>query len=133
MKEIPTSILVVAVALFDSQGRVLLQQRLPGKHHAGLWEFPGGKVESTEMPREALVREIAEELGLELDPALLQPAFFAEEGGNPAIVLNLYTSHQAAGEGEARDGQAFGWFAPDEAAGLELAPMDRALLEKLRR
>ncbi|MFB0611626.1 (deoxy)nucleoside triphosphate pyrophosphohydrolase [Aurantiacibacter poecillastricola] len=132
MANFPTWILVVALALFDAEGRVLLQQRLAHKHHGGLWEFPGGKVENGENPPFALCREIAEELGLTLDPAQMEPAFFAEENGSPAIVLNLYTSRQFVSEPCANDGQAWGWFALDEAAELPLAPMDRELLAKLR-
>lgn len=122
---------VVALALFDAAGRILLQQRPRGKHHAGLWEFPGGKVESDERPRDSLVREIAEELAIALDPGLLQCAFFAEETGAKDIVLFLYTSHQLGVEPEGLDGQAWGWFTLAAAAQLPLAPMDRALLEQM--
>ncbi|MWV27815.1 NUDIX domain-containing protein [Erythrobacter sp. GH3-10] len=125
--------LVVALALFDKSGRILLQQRLPGKHHGGLWEFPGGKVESDETPRVALVREIEEELGLHLEPGSLTPAFFAEEPGDRAVVLNLYTASFEGGELVGRDGQAWGWFAHEDAANLPLAPMDRQLLAFLHR
>ncbi len=125
--------LVVAVALFDSKGRVLLQQRLPGKRHAGAWEFPGGKVESGESPRAALVREISEELGLSLECNLLEPFHFSEEEGDPAIVLNLYTSREAVAPPQGLDGQAWGWFTLEEAADLPLAPMDRKLLANLAR
>ncbi len=133
MQKIPTWILVVAVALLDQNGRILLQQRPEGKHHGGLWEFPGGKVESGEIPQVALVREIAEELGIALDPAALLPFAFAEEGGNPAIVLNLYTCRSHKGEPVGHEGQAWGWFDPAEAAQLALAPMDRRLLQQLVR
>ena len=124
---------MVALALFDADGRLLLQQRPAHKHHGGLWEFPGGKVETGENPRLALVREIAEELGLALDPGLLVPAHFAEEGAQSPIVLLLYTSVHQGGEAVACDGQAFDWFTLAEAAALPLAPMDRSLLEKLAR
>ena len=133
MQNIPTWILVVALALFDDQGRLLLQQRPSGKHHAGLWEFPGGKVEIGENPRDALVREIAEELGVGIAAGDLHAAGFADEGSNPAIVLNLYTCRSHVGEPEGRDGQAFGWFDPPAAADLPLAPMDRQLLSQLVR
>lgn len=131
MTNSPTWILVVALALYDEEGRLLLQQRLPGKHHGGLWEFPGGKVQGVEKPRFALVREIAEELALDLDPQQLEPAFFAEEAGDPAVVLILYTSRQAVPQPQAMDGQAWGWFTPQEAFALELAPMDRKLLSRI--
>ena len=120
--------MVVAVALSDGNGRFLLQQRLPGKHHGGCWEFPGGKVERGETPRLALVREIEEELGITLSPSVLSPSFFAEEEGDPGIVLNLYTARLDNGEPQARDGQEWGWYSLKEAACLSLAPMDRKLL-----
>ena len=133
MQKIPTWILVVAVALFDEKGRVLLQQRPGGKHHGGLWEFPGGKVENGEIPPVALVREIAEELGIGLDPAALKPSAFAEEGDSPAIVLNLYTCHSHTGDPVGHEGQQWGWFDLAAAAQLALAPMDRRLLQQLVR
>lgn len=131
MQKIPTWILVVAVALFDQNGHLLLQQRPAGKHHGGLWEFPGGKVESGELPRLALVREVAEELGITLDAAGLEPCAFAEEGDNPAVVLNLYTCNSHTGEPVGHEGQQWGWFELAEAAQLALAPMDRRLLRRL--
>lgn len=133
VQKIPTWILVVALALFDDQGRLLLQQRPIAKHHGGLWEFPGGKVESTEEPANALVREIAEELALTLDPSGLEPCFFAEEGHDPAIVLSLYTSRQPVSQPQGLEGQAWGWFSLHEAALLPLAPMDRQLLLRMDR
>ncbi len=131
MENNPTWLAVVALALMDGAGRVLLQQRPADRHHGGLWEFPGGKVESGETPRSALVREIEEELALVLNPALLHPGPFAEEKGAAHIVLFLYTSNQPCGVPAARDGQKWGWFAQAEAAQLALAPMDRALLGQI--
>src|SRR5687768_1671784 len=90
----PTFIPVVAAAIFDGVGRILLQQCLPHKHHAGRWEFPGGKVENGEIPRFALCREVAEELAIELSADALEPAGFADEAaieGRPALVLFLYS------------------------------------------
>ena len=131
MANFPTWIPVVALALTDSEGRLLLQQRPAGKHHAGLWEFPGGKVETLENPRFALVREIGEELGLEVDPADLSPALVADDMGERAIVLFLYTAAKWLGNPEGREGQEWGWFTSEEAANLPLAPMDRDLLSRL--
>lgn len=131
MENIPTWIAVVALALFDADGRVLLQQRPPGKHHGGCWEFPGGKVENGENPRIALQREIAEELGIALDPEALAPGYFAEEAGEQLIVLFLYTASQPDARPVGRDGQDWGWFTFAEAAALDLAPMDRELLARL--
>jgi 8-oxo-dGTP diphosphatase len=136
MEEKPTWLAVVAAAIRDAQGRLLLQQALPGKRHAMLWEFPGGKVESGENPRFALAREVREELGLTLDPRAMRPLGFADEagsGGRPGIVLFLYDCPVWEGEPAAIEGQAFGWYAPGEAGQLPLAPMDCVLLETLPR
>ena len=130
----PTTLLVVAAAIHDRAGRVLLQQCPPHKRHAGRWDFPGGKVESEEIPVLALCREIAEELAIALDPGDLRPAGFAEEppaDGRPALVLLLYTCHRWRGVPEALEGQSWGWFTLAEAAALDLPAMDRALLEGL--
>jgi 8-oxo-dGTP diphosphatase len=132
--EIPTWLAVVAAAIRDEAGRLLLQQALPGKRHAGHWEFPGGKVEEGENPRLALVREVHEELALSLDPAAMRPVAFADEpgaDGHPAIVLFLYDCPAWSGTPEPLEGQAFGWFSPSSAHELPLAAMDRALLDAL--
>ena len=130
----PTWLAVVAAAIRDPDGRLLLQQALPGKRHALLWEFPGGKVEAEENPRLALSREVREELSLALDPAAMSPLGFADEDGadgRPGIVLFLYDCAVWRGRAEALDGQAFGWFTLPEAVSLALAPLDRALLGSL--
>ncbi|MXO98797.1 NUDIX domain-containing protein [Altererythrobacter xixiisoli] len=127
-------LLVVAAAIRRSDGSLLLQQRPAGKRHGGLWEFPGGKVESGEVPMQALQREIVEELAITIDIAALQPAGFAEtaaESGHPALLLILYTADSWSGAVTPCEGQAWGWFTPAEAERLALAPMDRALLKKL--
>ena len=134
MAKNPTWIAVVAAAIRDGEGRLLLQQRLPGKPHAGLWEFPGGKVESLENPRCALRREIEEELGLRLCEREMVPAGFAEDErteGSAAIVLFLYECPGWEGEPEGREGQHWGWFSLAEAAALDLPPSDRILLDGL--
>jgi len=136
MEEKPTWLAVVAAAIRDAEGRLLLQKALPGKAHAGQWEFPGGKVESEENPRFALAREVHEELGLTLDSAAMRAVAFADEtgrDGRPAIVLFLYDCPVWSGLAEALEGQAFGWFTRAEAGDLPLAPMDRTLLESLAR
>jgi 8-oxo-dGTP diphosphatase len=130
----PTFVVVVAAAIRDDAGRLLLQQGLPHKRHAGLWEFPGGKVEIGETPRFALCREVAEELGIELDEDALAPVGFAEEAGDrdrPALVLILYNSLQWRGQPEAREGQVWGWFTPKEALQLAMPGMDCALRSRL--
>lgn len=121
---------MVALDLRDREGRVLLQQRPPGKHHAGLWEFPGGKVESGENPRVALCREIAEELGIGLDPADLVPTFVADDGPQAGIVLFLYSAASWTGGIVAGEGQAWGWFTLVEALELPMPPMDRHFIER---
>ncbi|RPF72546.1 NUDIX domain-containing protein [Aurantiacibacter spongiae] len=131
MANIPTWLPVVALALFDSRGRMLMQRRPAGRHHAGCWEFPGGKVEALETPREALVREIAEELGLSLDASALAPAHFADDQGARPLVLFLYTSNQAVGRPASLEGQEWAWLTPDEAGERDLAPLDRVLLSGL--
>ncbi len=136
MEKVPTIVPVVAAAIRDGEGRLLLQQCPPHKRHAGLWEFPGGKVEIEEIPRLALCREVMEELGLELDPEALQPAGFAEEApcdGRPGIVLLLYSCASWRGQPAALEGQAWGWFTLEEAAGLPLPAMDRQLFDGLVR
>jgi len=130
----PTWLLVVAALIRDEAGRVLLQQALPGKPHAGQWEFPGGKVETEENPRFALRREVFEELALSLDERLMRPAGFADDAGHdgaPAIVLFLYECARWTGEPQSREGQAWGWFTPQEAADLPMPQIDRALLQGL--
>lgn len=134
VEKVPTFVTVVAAAMRDEMGRLLLQQCPAHKRHGGQWEFPGGKVESEEIPRLALCREAFEELGVELDTTSLEPAGFAEEppaDGRPGLVLLLYTCEVWRGEPTSREGQAWGWFTLQEAAALDLPPMDRTLLEAL--
>nr|MDQ4088400.1 (deoxy)nucleoside triphosphate pyrophosphohydrolase [Pseudomonadota bacterium] len=106
---------VVAAALIDSAGRVLLQQRAPGRHMAGLWEFPGGKVESGETPEAALARELAEELGVETSVADLVPACFASAPlAEKHMILLLYICRRWAGEPQPLDASALMWARPAE-------------------
>jgi 8-oxo-dGTP diphosphatase len=132
--EIPTTLVVVALALERGDGRILMQQRPPEKAHGGLWEFPGGKVEPGETPRNAVVREINEELAIALDPATLTPACFAEStppAGERAIVILLYTAAVWTGDPHAVEGGACGWFTRAEIAGLAMPPLDYDLLARL--
>ncbi|MXO60071.1 NUDIX domain-containing protein [Altererythrobacter salegens] len=134
MERNPTWLPVVAAAIRDEAGRLLLQLRPDGKHHAGLWEFPGGKVEIQEDQRLALAREIEEELALTLDPTAMEPLGTAEEarqGTSPGIALQLYACPVWTGVPKGLEGQEFGWFSPADAARLPLAPMDRRLLQEL--
>lgn len=125
---------VVAGALHREDGRWLLHRRPPGKHHAGLWEFPGGKIEAAEMPVETLVRELAEELGIACFPPDCTPAGFAEGGaaGQPgALVILLYTIARWKGEPQALEGGAVDWFTPAEALALPKPPLDVELAARL--
>ena len=134
MQRIPTWIAVVAAALERGDGRWLMHRRPPEKHHGGLWEFPGGKVEPEEMPDFALKREIGEELGIDLDLAMATPSGFAHspaESGASAIVILLYRCTGWSGEPQALEGGEIGWFAPGEIAGLAMPPLDVALASRL--
>lgn len=127
-------ITVVAGALHRADGRWLMHRRPEGKHHAGLWEFPGGKVEPAEMPVDALVRELAEELGIGCRAQGCDPAGFAETGAGeavPPIVILLYTVARWEGEPQALEGGAVEWFTPAEALALPKPPLDIALAARL--
>lgn len=129
-------IAVVAGALESGDGRWLMHLRPQGKHHAGLWEFPGGKVDAGEMPAAALVRELAEELGIVCDVSDLVPCGFAERGGDgasPALVIMLYRLARWQGEPQALEGGGVGWFTPDEIASLPKPPLDTELAARLFR
>jgi len=125
---------VVAGALRSADGRWLMHQRPAGKHHAGLWEFPGGKVEPDETPVEALVRELCEELGIGCNPAACIPTCFAEataaQAGR-AIVILLYTITRWNGNPAALEGGKIGWFTPDEVRALAKPPLDVILTGQL--
>lgn len=128
--------LVVAVALIDGAGRILLQRRRIGGEHGGLWEFPGGKVEPGETPQMAALREIEEELAIRLDPAALVSLAFASDAEPPppprrSYVILLYTCRSWQGEAECRDGEELRWCAPAELAGLAMPPLDYPLATSL--
>ena len=127
---------VVAGALVRSDGLCLMHQRPVGKMYAGLWEFPGGKVEPAERPVLSLVRELAEELGISVHPASCQPALFAQQpahSGAGEIVLMLYIVSHWEGVPRALEGGDVGWFAPADALMLPMPPMDRDLAARLWR
>ena len=130
----PTLVLVVAALIRDSLGRVLLQQRPEGKAHAGLWEFPGGKVEPNENPRESLVREIEEELGLALYPSAMAPVGFADiapDYGESGIVILLYNATVWSGEPEAREGGDLRWVPPSDLGNFPMPPLDVKLVRQI--
>lgn len=117
-------VLVVAAALIDVAGRVLMAQRPAHRQHGGLWEFPGGKVEPGETPVVALRREMAEELGIRIDLDAVAPLAFAESPGDPPIVLLLYRCTAWRGEPAALDAAAIRWMAVDALGDLAMPPAD---------
>ena len=120
---------VVAAALVDGEGRVLLQQRLPGRAMAGLWEFPGGKVEPHERPETALIRELEEELGIATDEACLAPAAFASADNHGRhMLLLLYICRKWRGTPRPLDAAALTWVRPAQMFALEMPPADRPLI-----
>ena len=136
MKEISTLVPVVAAALLRGGDRVLLQQRRFGAMHGGLWEFPGGKVEAGESLESALVREIREEIGVELDLAAMSPlGFSAESSPSPErgehYVILLYTCRKWQGEPRCLGGEEIAWFPVRELAGLSMPPLDVPLARRL--
>ncbi|MDP9415174.1 MAG: (deoxy)nucleoside triphosphate pyrophosphohydrolase [Pseudomonadota bacterium] len=124
----PTT-LVVAAALVDGDDRVLLQQRPPGRHMEGLWEFPGGKVDEGELPEAALIRELREELGIETEEACLAPAAFASaRTGERHMLLLLYICRKWRGQPQPLDATALQWVRPTHMFGLEMPPADKPLI-----
>ncbi|MEA3030811.1 MAG: 8-oxo-dGTP diphosphatase [Sphingomonadales bacterium] len=122
--------IVVAAALADGEDRVLLQQRAPGRSMAGLWEFPGGKVEKDELPEAALVRELREELGIEVAAVDLAPACFASaDVGERHMVLLLYLCRCWRGAPRPLDASALLWARPDEMRALAMPPADAPLID----
>lgn len=120
---------VVAVALVDADGRILLQQRPPGKSLAGLWEFPGGKIEPGETPEAALIRELAEELGISVSTACLAPATFASAPlGDRHLLLLLFVCRKWEGTPRAIEASALTWVRPVQMHTLPMPPADRPLI-----
>ncbi len=124
-----SSLIVVAAALIDADGRLLVQQRPQGKPMAGLWEFPGGKVESGELPEAALIRELREELGIDVEQACLAPACFASESlCDRHMLLLVYICRKWRGIPQALEAPAIRWVRPIELHGLEMPPADKPLI-----
>lgn len=128
------AMLVVAGALQRGDGLWLMHQRPLEKHHGGLWEFPGGMVEPSEIPKEALCRELAEELGVSIAPPDCEPLFFAETGrvgAIPPIVILLYRIARWGGDPRPLEGGSIGWFTPRGVEALEKPPLDVQLASRL--
>lgn len=124
--------IVVAAALFNESGHVLMQRRPIDKHHGGLWEFPGGKLEPGETAVAALVREIDEELGIHLAPVDIHPLSFATRDDStegPAMVLLLYSCRRWSGEPLCEPGAALEWAGKARLAQLAKPPLDVVLAE----
>jgi 8-oxo-dGTP diphosphatase len=121
--------IVVAAALVDADGRVLVQRRPAGAPMAGLWEFPGGKLEAGETPEAGLIRELREELAIDVEAACLAPAVFASEPlGDRHLLLLLYACRKWRGMPEARHADALRWVRPVELHRLDMPPADRPLI-----
>jgi 8-oxo-dGTP diphosphatase len=126
-------VLVVAIALVRPDKRILLAQRPPGKSLAGLWEFPGGKVEPGESPEEALVRELKEELDVTIDPRALQPFAFASHAYNDFhLLMPLYLFDDFRAEARALEGQNLAWANVHELAAYPMPPADAPLVQQLK-
>jgi 8-oxo-dGTP diphosphatase len=126
-------VLVAAVVLIDVDGRVLLAQRPEGKHLAGLWEFPGGKVQPGETPEAALIRELDEELGISTHESCLAPFTFASHGyENFHLLMPLYVCRKWQGIATSREGQQLKWVRPAQLAEYPMPPADKPLVAMLR-
>ena len=122
-------LLVAAVALVDADHRVLIAQRPAGKEMAGLWEFPGGKVEPHERPEETLIRELAEELGITVKEACLAPLTFASHAYDSFhLLMPLYICRRWDGFVQAREGQTLRWVRPRQLRDYPMPPADEPLI-----
>lgn len=126
-------LLVAACALIDSDGRVLLARRPEGKKMAGLWEFPGGKLHPGETPEAALIRELKEELGIEVSGSCLAPFAFASHAYPTFhLLMPLYLCRRWRGRPVAREGQTLAWVRPDKLMDYKMPPADKPLVPLLR-
>ena len=125
-------ILVAACALIDADGRVLIAQRPPGKTMAGLWEFPGGKVEAGERPEQSLIRELREELGIVVKEECLAPLTFASHAyPDFQLLMPLYVCRRWEGIVEPREKQALKWVRPNDLRNFPMPPADEPLIPHL--
>lgn len=126
-------VLVSAAALVDTEGKILLAQRPKGKSMAGLWEFPGGKVNEGETPEFALMRELREELGIETRPTCFMPiAFASHEYDDFHLLMPLFVCRMWDGNPESREGQALKWVSVDELSDYPMPEADIPLINNLR-
>ncbi len=127
------TVLVVACALVDVDGRVLIAKRPPGRSLAGLWEFPGGKVEPGETPEEALIRELREELGIEVQQPCLAPFTFASHAYETFhLLMPLFICRKWGGEVSPREGQEIAWVRAVRLGDFPMPPADVPLVAMLR-
>ncbi len=127
------TLLVSAVALIDADGRVLLAQRPEGKSLAGLWEFPGGKVEAGETPEVALIRELKEELGIDTWSSCLAPLTFASHSyPDFHLLMPLFACRRWHGIAQGREGQRLAWVKPTALREYPMPPADLPLIPILR-
>ncbi len=126
-------VLVSAVALIDVDGRVLLAQRPPGKSMAGLWEFPGGKIETGETPEAALIRELDEELGIDTWASCLAPLTFASHSYEDFhLMMPMFACRKWNGTPRAREGQVLKWVKPAQMRDYPMPAADIPLIAVLR-
>jgi 8-oxo-dGTP diphosphatase len=126
-------VLVVAVALVDVDGRVLIAKRPPGKKMAGLWEFPGGKVDAGETPEQALIRELKEELGIDTRQSCLAPLTFASHAYDDMhLLMPLYACRVWQGDPVPKEGQELAWVRPVKMKDYPMPPADIPLIAMLR-
>lgn len=133
VKDAVPTVLVVAVALVDPDGRILLAQRPEGKSLAGLWEFPGGKVEAGERPEQALIRELKEELDIDVNEACLAPFVFTSHAyENFHLLMPLYLCRRWSGVVTAREHSGLAWVKPSRMGDYPMPPADEPLVAWLR-
>jgi 8-oxo-dGTP diphosphatase len=126
-----TVVRVVAAALYDAQGRVLIAERLPGKHMAGRWEFPGGKIEPGESEQQALARELREELGVEVTMAHPQLTLSHDYPGR-RVQISMWIVDRYAGVPRGLDGQGLKWVTPEALDDEDVLEADRPFIEALQ-
>ena len=130
---VPAFVLVVAVALVDADGRVLVARRPEGKPLAGLWEFPGGKVAAGELPEAALIRELREELDIDVTASCLAPFTFASHAYPEFhLLMPLYVCRRWQGQVRPVEGQKLAWVRPNDLGAYAMPPADAPLVALLR-